>query len=214
MRGEYFKWLSSDDALCENSLETFMKYANKTRKKIFYADWFKMDEKGKIFGEFFEEHFDSHVDFCKTLWKRYIGNATAAIIHRSCFEKVGLFDEEIGYAEDYLWWLKAAIVYGFEFVHIPEKLAKYRIHSSQLSQTLSVGKINRGPLKSIKIKEKVLGFIRRNDLEKQLVLPLKELKISFVERVFRHIVIAGKFLGIRRFRGYEKLKERLAGEKS
>jgi len=63
----------------------------------------------------------------------YYGNATTCIIHKRIFDDVGLFNEEYRNGEDYDFWLRACLLYGYELHRIPMKLASYRIHSNQLT---------------------------------------------------------------------------------
>ena len=70
----------------------------------------------------------------KYLWLSFYGNASSSLIHRSVFDKVGLFDETIPHSEDYEFWLRAAMVYDLDFWHVPEMLLQYRSHPGQLSK--------------------------------------------------------------------------------
>ena len=69
------------------------------------------------------------------LLDHFQGNATTSLIAKEAFEKYGLFDESIGYQEDYELWLRLCILHDFRIHLIPKVLAKYRIHDMQLSQT-------------------------------------------------------------------------------
>ncbi len=60
---------------------------------------------------------------------------SAVVVHRSVFERVGMFDERMPACEDYDLWLRVAWQYYIGF--IPEKLiVKYGGHSDQLSASL------------------------------------------------------------------------------
>ncbi|MEJ5363312.1 MAG: glycosyltransferase [Spirochaetota bacterium] len=60
---------------------------------------------------------------------------SAVVVHRSVFEQVGVFDEQMPACEDYDLWLRVAWQYYIGF--IPRKLiVKFGGHSDQLSQSL------------------------------------------------------------------------------
>ncbi|MGB4270712.1 MAG: glycosyltransferase family 2 protein, partial [Spirochaetota bacterium] len=60
---------------------------------------------------------------------------SAVVVHRSVFERVGVFDERMPACEDYDLWLRVAWQYYIGF--IPRKLiVKFGGHSDQLSQSL------------------------------------------------------------------------------
>ena len=50
----------------------------------------------------------------------------SALVRRSCYEKVGLYDETLNY-EDWDMWLRIAREY--HFLYVPQLTARYRIHS-------------------------------------------------------------------------------------
>ena len=131
MKGRYFKWLSSDDALCEDALEILMSKADEN--SVVYGDWARMDENSKFVDVFYEPTFLNAKEMKNYLWRKYFGNASAALIPKSAFAKVGLFDPHWPYYEDYDWWLRAAFLHGYSFVHADGIIAKYRVHLGQLT---------------------------------------------------------------------------------
>ena len=131
MKGKYFKWLSSDDALYENALEILMSRADEN--SVVYGDWARIDQNGNFIDVYREPVFSNVKEIEKYLWRDYFGNASAALIPRSAFVKVGLFDTGLPYYEDYDWWLRAVFLYDYTFVHVDSIVAKYRIHLGQLT---------------------------------------------------------------------------------
>lgn len=69
------------------------------------------------------------------LMKNFITTSTT-MIKKTCFDKAGLFDEEIPYGEDYDMWIR--IAGDFEFDYIKEPLVKYRIHKNSISTNNAV----------------------------------------------------------------------------
>jgi glycosyltransferase involved in cell wall biosynthesis len=131
MRGQYFKWLSSDDALCEQGLEILMSKAQEDR--VAYGDWATMDQNSHILNIQHEPVFSNVNEMKRFLWKRYFANASAALIPRSAFTKIGMFDTSLPYYEDYDWWLRAVFIHDYIFVHVNGVVAKYRVHLGQLT---------------------------------------------------------------------------------
>lgn len=140
MTGEWFKWLSADDALYENSIEVLVREAEsqgeRAKSLIFYSSYDIIDENGMIVEEFIEPNYNnlSSLQRNAILLDHYVGNGSTSLIHRSIFERCGFFDENIGFKEDYEFWLRCCIINDCDLFLIPQKLAKYRVHSSQLTK--------------------------------------------------------------------------------
>ena len=140
MTGEWFKWLSADDALYENAIEVLVREAesqgDRAKSLIFYSSYDIIDESGMIAEEFIEPNYNNLNSLQRNaiLLDHYIGNGSTSLIHRSIFERCGVFDENIGFKEDYEFWLRCCIINDCDLFLIPQKLAKYRVHSSQLTK--------------------------------------------------------------------------------
>jgi glycosyltransferase involved in cell wall biosynthesis len=59
-----------------------------------------------------------------------IGTPSCVLIRRACFDKVGLFDEELRSVEDWEMWVRVSR--HFEFDYVPEPLVTYRVHGQNL----------------------------------------------------------------------------------
>ena len=86
-------------------------------------------------------------------------------------DEYGLFDETIGFAEDYELWLRFCIIHDCRLYLVPKILAKYRVHETQLTQS----KIGESIEKAEKIRQ---GILEKLDSHKQMKyqIALKELK--------------------------------------
>lgn len=132
-KGNWIKWLSADDVLFDNYLEVMMKNARDDR--INYCNYERINEYGEFIKNFIEpiernnktnkEQFDE-------LMRYFYGNGSSSLIHKSIFDKIGLFDDSLKHSEDYDFWLKAS-KNGIIFELIPEILLKYRVHPEQLT---------------------------------------------------------------------------------
>lgn len=60
-------------------------------------------------------------------------NTSTLVVRRSCFDAVGMFDEELFRAQD--WDLMIRLAEGFEYAHVPEPLTERRLHGRSLSVT-------------------------------------------------------------------------------
>lgn len=133
MKGTWFKWLSSDDVLTSDAVEKLLAATKSTGGHIVYSDFDMIDDNNNYLYTVREEHCKDYYEFASRLWFNFIGNGSSIIIHRSCFDVVGLFDESLRFHEDLDWWLRACMVHGYMFYHVPEILLKYRKHSQQTS---------------------------------------------------------------------------------
>lgn len=140
MTGDWFKWLSADDLLKPNAIEKLVleikNLGDDAKNYIFYTHYDLIDETGKIIDTHIEPNNNSLTSFQKNvvLLDHFYGNGTTSIMHKSIFEKCGFFDESLGYKDDYEFWLRCCLLFNYELYLLPENLAQYRIHSSQLTK--------------------------------------------------------------------------------
>jgi len=140
MTGEWFKWLSADDVLYPNAIQELIlegkKFKDK-KKSILYSNYEIIDSEGKTIKEFIEPNYNelSEFELNTLLLDHHIGNGTTSLIHKSALDEYGVFDERIGFAEDYELWLRFCLIYGCRLVLVPKVLAKYRLHENQLTQS-------------------------------------------------------------------------------
>lgn len=141
MGGEWFKWLSADDALYENAIEALVREAESQgepgKSCIFYSSYDIIDENSHVVGEFIEPNYNNLNSLQRNtiLLDHYFGNGSTSLIHKSVFERFGIFDESIGYKEDYEFWMRCCLIHDCNLFLIPQKLAKYRVHPTQLTRT-------------------------------------------------------------------------------
>jgi glycosyltransferase involved in cell wall biosynthesis len=134
MQGSWFKWLSSDDLLERGAVRTLVTAAQSTGAQIAYGDFLQINSSGKVVGRYRGRGYDEQDEFVTELWYHFVGSAVGAVIGRSSFDTVGLFDESIRYGEDYDWWLRAALIHRLKFTYVPAAVGRYRLHSGQISK--------------------------------------------------------------------------------
>jgi len=157
MTGEWFKWLSADDVLYPNAIQELVLEGQRLKdkkKSILYSNYEIIDSNGKTVKEFIEPNYNdlSQFELNTLLLDHYIGNGTTSLIHKSALDEYGVFDETIGFAEDYELWLRFCLIHGCRLVLVPRVLAKYRVHESQLSQSKAEKALNN----AVKIRKMVL----------------------------------------------------------
>lgn len=137
-RGELIAWLSADDWMVPEKLERQVAHYDAHRPHnpdlgLIYSDyWVKNEIKGT-------EYYVHAFTFANRLeWRERLlatgclVNGSTTLTARSCFERVGLFDEALAQSHDYDMWIRLSEFY--EFGHVPEGLTWYRIHRESLSQ--------------------------------------------------------------------------------
>jgi hypothetical protein len=101
---------------------------------IVYSNAIEIDEEGRAFAQRFIEahgHFEPMPtgNLLETLWRGSFIPAMATLVRRECYEKVGLFDENL-FFEVWDLWLRLAS--SFEFAYSNRISAKYRVVSNSM----------------------------------------------------------------------------------
>lgn len=132
MTGEYFSWLSHDDLYVPEKIEKQLDLLRRLDRDdvVLYSDYTQIDPEGKPLGDMI---MDSSLLNSKPLYSvlRSGINGCTLLIPREAFAKTGVFDEKLRTTQDYDLWLRMQLQGGYRFVHQPEVLVKYRIHSQQ-----------------------------------------------------------------------------------
>lgn len=135
-RGQWIKWLSADDILHVDYLKTIMN--DPDPEKIYYTNYRIIDKDGNHIRDFIEpieRNLRTNKEQFDELMKYFYGNGSSSLIHKSVFEKIGMFDDKLRHSEDYDFWLRAS-KNGILFELIPEFLLSYRNHDDQLTNKI------------------------------------------------------------------------------
>jgi len=132
--GEWIKWLSADDVLYPDALHNLITSVY-DKDVIYFTDYDIIDWSGDIIGEFKEPDRDMEVQK-KDLKTYFFGNGSTSLIHKSVFERCGLFDESLRHSEDYEFWSRCLYKYNVELMAIPIKTLQYRRHPEQLTNKI------------------------------------------------------------------------------
>ena len=122
-RGAYIAFLDSDDEWLPEKLKKQMKFFKNASPEggVVYTGFIYKDELG---GGTSKQHIPKKRGwiFEDILAENCVGTTSTVIIKRKCFEKAGLFDENLPSCQDWDMWLKLARHYKFHF--IPQVLVK------------------------------------------------------------------------------------------
>jgi glycosyltransferase involved in cell wall biosynthesis len=129
-KGEYLLFLNSDDLLCTDAMEMSVKFLESHKEfSMSYGDFFRMDQKGKVIERVHagKATFRHLLRFGNTVFS---GTMT---LRRELLDQVGCMDAGLVGSADYEFCLRVSSqkVIGY----IPQALAMFRTHASQLSQT-------------------------------------------------------------------------------
>jgi len=139
--GEWIKWVSADDVLTNDAVQILVDNALRTpdnQNVIFYTDYWYIDKNGTITGEFIERNLNNLTQNERNgiLWQYFYGNGSSSLMHKSIFERVGMYDDSLKASEDYEFWLRACLVYNVRLYLIPQKTLYYRRHDDQLTHKM------------------------------------------------------------------------------
>ena len=133
-RGQFLTWTSSDNVMLPNMLEVLVDALNSNPQVgLAYADWGVIDEHGAVIGAVQTYDYDRYL-----LMRANFINA-CFLYRRACQDKVGLYDPEFIYAEDWEYWLR--ISRFFKMARVPQVLYQYRVHSSSLTEMDVLGEL-------------------------------------------------------------------------
>ncbi|AGA70300.1 glycosyl transferase [Desulfitobacterium dichloroeliminans LMG P-21439] len=130
MRGEYFTWLAHDDFFYEYALEkqllALQNCDDKTR--IVHGNYDLLNVSSGSVSSVRQEHAYTIDQLTNSVFPIVIGtlHANALLIHKSHFDRVGLFDEKLPLTQDYD--LMFRMFRGQQTIFLPEVLLCSRLH--------------------------------------------------------------------------------------
>jgi glycosyltransferase involved in cell wall biosynthesis len=136
--GKYISMIAADDVWLPHKTEKQVREMEQLPEDIgvLYTDAIRIDERGNLLPEKFIEslrNFSSmpEGDLFQTLLEKNFIPAMSTLIRKSCYDKVGNYDEKLCY-EDYDMWLRISTQYKFKFS--PEISTKYRVVSTSMTK--------------------------------------------------------------------------------
>lgn len=141
MTGEYFSWLSHDDAYSltkiADSVKLLQSHDAMGKKVVAHTGGFYIDIHGNIlhgFSQYFEkDKLYTGSDVVEIMINKGTLNGCCMLIPKSAFDDAGLFHESLRYSQDSLMWYNIFLVdYGLLCDNRPNVM--YRLHQNQTSQ--------------------------------------------------------------------------------
>jgi glycosyltransferase involved in cell wall biosynthesis len=168
-KGKYIAITATDDVWLPHKIESQVHLLEQSSEKVgvVYSDAYRIDEDGKLLPKHFIEQYRTNFippqgNIFPLLMRGNFIPAMSTLVRRSCYDKVGFYDEDLCY-EDYDMWLRLSS--QFDFVYSPEIATKYRIVSTSLShQFLNKGLIQ-SKMADIQIYRK---WLKSGQLDKEL----------------------------------------------
>jgi glycosyltransferase involved in cell wall biosynthesis len=133
---DYLGFVSADDMLEPNYIETMLNYAKAYPDSIFYSDYFIIDEEGNKTGEARSPNFNDYDQFIQEVIdsaKKDKMFVCYNIFAPTKLLKENNFDVEKKFGEDLEHLLRCVLVKNIKFIHIPFPLFCYRIHKGMMT---------------------------------------------------------------------------------
>ena len=139
MKGEYFSWLSHDDMYYPNKIERQIQelYKNGDLKSIVYSAYDLLDVNSQVITHVFLKSTYSEEKLTNSVFPVLQGlvSGCSLLIHKSHFERIGLFNTDLITTQDYDLWFR--MFRWQKIIYINEPLIIVRIHNDQGSKTIS-----------------------------------------------------------------------------
>jgi hypothetical protein len=133
--GEFISWLSHDDVYYPDKIERQMAVLrNQTAAAIAYSDYEQISAAGATL-RLMRHPRPSGVLIARILLETFFINGCSLLIPKTCFKRVGYFDETLRTSQDYDMWFRLAR--EFPWVYAPGVVLKSRIHPGQGSRRLA-----------------------------------------------------------------------------
>jgi glycosyltransferase involved in cell wall biosynthesis len=131
-RGDYLTWTSSDNVMLPDMLAVLVQALGEDPSVgLVYADRYLMDEGGRDLGRFNTPDYDPYLLLHANLVH------CCFLYRRECMARVGGYDPEFIYGEDWEYWIR--ISQYSRMKHVPQALYRYRLHSTSMTSELVRG---------------------------------------------------------------------------
>ncbi len=138
-KGNYIAFCDADDLWEKDKLKIQMDcmFNNNRGYAAIHSDSMIIDEAGIPTGERFStlyQRINKSGNLFHELCLTNFINIQTVLLRRQCINDVGLFEEDIKYVEDWIYWVKVAR--NFTFYYIDEPLGRYRVHEGSTNKNI------------------------------------------------------------------------------
>lgn len=133
MKSDYFSWLSHDDVYLPVKIQTQIDYLENSADKdiILFSDFESINKNSEVIEQHrYPQSMLANIRY-QFLAAKPVIHGCSALIPKSCFDKVGLFELDKPCTSDVRLFYRMSEKY--RFVHIPEILIQGRVHFGQMS---------------------------------------------------------------------------------
>ena len=129
-KGKFIAFLDDDDLWMPSKLEKQLDHINKNLEiDAVYTGAWRINKSGKIIRCNFPS-LRGNI-FPDILMKNCVGSCSMVLVRKECFNRIGLFDENLSAGQDWDMWIRLAKHYQFDYVNEP--LVLYRVHEKRIS---------------------------------------------------------------------------------
>lgn len=131
--GKYLTWTSSDNELMPTMLAVLVNVLDgNPAVGLAYADRYLMDDDGQDLGLFPLPNYDP----CLILHVNLVH--CCFLYRRTCMERIGGYDPQFIYGEDWEYWTRMSLHYSMR--HVSQPLYRYRLHRQSMTSDLVRGR--------------------------------------------------------------------------
>lgn len=136
-KGNYIAFLDDDDEWLSEKLEKQLELFEGLESDLGFVGCNILvinESNKKIWREYKIPRYSSQIFFEELLEGNFILTSSSIMIKKEVLDKIGLFDENLKFGDDWDLWLRIAKKYKFDFA--PEFLIKYYIHGGNIIPNL------------------------------------------------------------------------------
>lgn len=131
-RGDLVAFIDSDDLWLPDKLSQQVQLFDKNhRLGLVSSAYYSCDSNLNVTRVIKEDKLTDKKHILKKLFIRNIFPTPTVLVKKECFEKVGLFNESYGFAEDWEMWVRIALEYDLAYIETP--LCQCRRHNSSIT---------------------------------------------------------------------------------